>query len=130
MMSDTQQQVGYFGEFGGSFVPPQLQEVLDYFSVTYCELNVSPQECGYQLAPTNHVRSTGLVSSFQPGSSGLSGAAGGVCSEFVVDGEEEGFEFVLSDLEHADKPSNKMTDIMMAIDSLFSLVFITSSPFL
>ncbi|SDW96676.1 tryptophan synthase subunit beta [Paenibacillus sp. CF384] len=34
-MSDTQLQEGYFGEFGGSFVPPELQEVLDYLSAQF-----------------------------------------------------------------------------------------------
>lgn len=29
-MSLVQERRGYFGEFGGSFVPPELQEVLDY----------------------------------------------------------------------------------------------------
>ncbi len=29
-MSLVQQRRGYFGEFGGSFVPPELQEALDY----------------------------------------------------------------------------------------------------
>ncbi|MFD2670576.1 tryptophan synthase subunit beta [Marinicrinis sediminis] len=31
-MSESEQQVGYFGEFGGSFVPPELQEVLSYLA--------------------------------------------------------------------------------------------------
>lgn len=31
-MSQEQLQEGYFGEFGGSFVPPELQEVLNYLS--------------------------------------------------------------------------------------------------
>ncbi|OBZ18128.1 tryptophan synthase subunit beta [Bacillus sp. FJAT-27264] len=31
-MNDQLQQEGYFGEFGGSFVPPELQEVLSYLS--------------------------------------------------------------------------------------------------
>lgn len=31
-MNQEQLQEGYFGEFGGSFVPPELQEVLNYLS--------------------------------------------------------------------------------------------------
>ncbi|CAE6509435.1 tryptophan synthase subunit beta [Paenibacillus sp. GCM10023250] len=31
-MTETLKPEGYFGEFGGSFVPPELQEVLDYLS--------------------------------------------------------------------------------------------------
>lgn len=35
-MSLTEQtKKGYFGEFGGSFVPPQLQEVLDYLAAQF-----------------------------------------------------------------------------------------------
>ncbi|WP_280787841.1 hypothetical protein [Paenibacillus sp. PastF-3] len=45
------------------------------FSVTYLETKLSPQVWAYQLAPTNQVRSTGLVSSFHAGSSGLSVAS-------------------------------------------------------
>ncbi len=31
-MSQEQQKPGYFGEFGGSFIPPELQEVMDYLA--------------------------------------------------------------------------------------------------
>ena len=33
-MSLVQQRRGYFGEFGGSFVPPELQEALDYYIIS------------------------------------------------------------------------------------------------
>lgn len=34
---------GYFGEFGGSFVPPQLQKVLDYLESRFLECIADPQ---------------------------------------------------------------------------------------
>lgn len=34
-MSRVEIQDGYFGQFGGSFVPPELQEVLDYLSLIH-----------------------------------------------------------------------------------------------
>ncbi|WP_154666033.1 tryptophan synthase subunit beta [Paenibacillus pinihumi] len=37
------QQEGYFGEFGGSFVPPELQEVLSYLSEQFNKLKDDPE---------------------------------------------------------------------------------------
>ncbi|WP_372009135.1 tryptophan synthase subunit beta [Paenibacillus chitinolyticus] len=34
---------GYFGEFGGSFVPPELQEVLDYLSTQFNKYKDDPE---------------------------------------------------------------------------------------
>ncbi|MBP3966941.1 tryptophan synthase subunit beta [Paenibacillus lignilyticus] len=42
-MSDTHVQEGYFGEFGGSFVPPELQEVLDYLSAQFYAYKDDPE---------------------------------------------------------------------------------------
>lgn len=36
-MSLVQERRGYFGEFGGSFVPPELQEVLDYLEEQFLQ---------------------------------------------------------------------------------------------
>lgn len=41
-MSEQQLQQGYFGEFGGSFVPPELQEVLDYLSEQFYKFKEDP----------------------------------------------------------------------------------------
>lgn len=37
------QQEGYFGEFGGSFVPPELQEVLSYLSKQFYKFKDDPE---------------------------------------------------------------------------------------
>ncbi|MNI21780.1 Tryptophan synthase beta chain [compost metagenome] len=37
------QQEGYFGEFGGSFVPPELQEVLNYLSEQFYKFKEDPE---------------------------------------------------------------------------------------
>ncbi|WMT40904.1 tryptophan synthase subunit beta [Paenibacillus sp. D2_2] len=42
-MSQQLQQEGYFGEFGGSFVPPQLQEVMDYLSEQFYKFKDDPE---------------------------------------------------------------------------------------
>lgn len=42
-MSQTSLQEGYFGEFGGSFVPPELQEVLDYLSSQFQRYKDDPE---------------------------------------------------------------------------------------
>ncbi|MFC5406018.1 tryptophan synthase subunit beta [Cohnella soli] len=42
-MSQEQVQEGYFGEFGGSFVPPELQEVLDYLSAQFNKYKDDPE---------------------------------------------------------------------------------------
>lgn len=43
MMSQQMQQQGYFGEFGGSFVPPELQEVMDYLSEQFYKFKDDPE---------------------------------------------------------------------------------------
>lgn len=43
MMSQQPQQAGYFGEFGGSFVPPELQEVMDYLSEQFYKFKDDPE---------------------------------------------------------------------------------------
>ncbi|WP_308636878.1 tryptophan synthase subunit beta [Paenibacillus silvisoli] len=51
-MSDVQVREGYFGEFGGSFVPPELQEVLDYLSAQFNAYKDDPtfkEELSYYL---------------------------------------------------------------------------------
>ncbi|MFC4597311.1 tryptophan synthase subunit beta [Cohnella hongkongensis] len=42
-MSHQLQQEGYFGEFGGSFVPPELQEVLNYLSEQFYRFRDDPE---------------------------------------------------------------------------------------
>ncbi|GBG10625.1 tryptophan synthase subunit beta [Paenibacillus agaridevorans] len=42
-MEQQLQQEGYFGEFGGSFVPPELQEVLSYLSDQFYKLKDDPE---------------------------------------------------------------------------------------
>lgn len=42
-MDQQLQQEGYFGEFGGSFVPPELQEVLGYLSDQFYKLKDDPE---------------------------------------------------------------------------------------
>jgi tryptophan synthase beta chain len=42
-MDQQLQQEGYFGEFGGSFVPPELQEVLSYLSDQFYKLKDDPE---------------------------------------------------------------------------------------
>lgn len=42
-MSQQLQQEGYFGEFGGSFVPPELQEVMDYLSEQFYKFKDDPE---------------------------------------------------------------------------------------
>ncbi|HEY4390873.1 MAG TPA: tryptophan synthase subunit beta [Paenibacillus sp.] len=42
-MSQQLQQEGYFGEFGGSFIPPQLQEVMDYLSEQFYKFKDDPE---------------------------------------------------------------------------------------
>jgi tryptophan synthase beta chain len=39
----TTAQVGYFGQFGGSFVPPELQEVLDYLASQFYKYKDDPE---------------------------------------------------------------------------------------
>src|SRR5690606_11749578 len=34
---------GYFGQFGGSFVPPELQEVLDYLAEQFYKFKDDPE---------------------------------------------------------------------------------------
>lgn len=41
-MSNETAKQGYFGEFGGSFVPPELQEVLDYLSEQFYKFKDDP----------------------------------------------------------------------------------------
>jgi tryptophan synthase beta chain len=51
-MDQQLQQEGYFGEFGGSFVPPELQEVLNYLSEQFNKFRVDPEfkeELSYYL---------------------------------------------------------------------------------
>lgn len=51
-MDQQLQQEGYFGEFGGSFVPPELQEVLDYLSEQFYKFKDNPdfkEELSYYL---------------------------------------------------------------------------------
>lgn len=43
MMSQQPQQAGYFGQFGGSFVPPELQEVMDYLSEQFYKFKDDPE---------------------------------------------------------------------------------------
>ncbi|WP_256757911.1 tryptophan synthase subunit beta [Cohnella sp. WQ 127256] len=42
-MSHDQLQEGYFGEFGGSFVPPELQEVLSYLNEQFKKYKDEPE---------------------------------------------------------------------------------------
>lgn len=42
-MDQQSQQEGYFGEFGGSFVPPELQEVLNYLSEQFYKFKDDPE---------------------------------------------------------------------------------------
>ncbi|GMK46565.1 tryptophan synthase beta chain [Paenibacillus glycanilyticus] len=42
-MSQEQVAEGYFGEFGGSFVPPELKEVLDYLSAQFNKFKDDPE---------------------------------------------------------------------------------------
>ncbi|WP_338554256.1 tryptophan synthase subunit beta [Paenibacillus sp. KS-LC4] len=42
-MDQQVQQEGYFGEFGGSFVPPELQEVLSYLSEQFYKFKDDPE---------------------------------------------------------------------------------------
>ncbi|WP_435165241.1 tryptophan synthase subunit beta [Paenibacillus glycanilyticus] len=42
-MSQKQVAEGYFGEFGGSFVPPELKEVLDYLSAQFNKFKDDPE---------------------------------------------------------------------------------------
>jgi tryptophan synthase beta chain len=42
-MSLVQQRRGYFGEFGGSFVPPELQEALDYLEDQFFKYKDDPE---------------------------------------------------------------------------------------
>ncbi|WP_337100465.1 tryptophan synthase subunit beta [Paenibacillus sp. YIM B09110] len=51
-MEQQVQQEGYFGEFGGSFVPPELQEVLNYLSEQFNKFKEDPEfneELSYYL---------------------------------------------------------------------------------
>ncbi|GIP18257.1 tryptophan synthase beta chain [Paenibacillus montaniterrae] len=51
-MSDATQSAGFFGEFGGSYVPPELQEVLDYLYEQFLKFKDEPQfneELNYYL---------------------------------------------------------------------------------
>lgn len=51
-MSDATQTAGFFGEFGGSYVPPELQEVLDYLYAQFLKFKDEPQfneELNYYL---------------------------------------------------------------------------------
>ncbi|OBZ11134.1 tryptophan synthase subunit beta [Bacillus sp. FJAT-26390] len=51
-MDQQLQQEGYFGEFGGSFVPPELQEVLNYLSEQFYKFKDDPEfqeELSYYL---------------------------------------------------------------------------------
>jgi len=51
-MDQPLQQEGYFGEFGGSFVPPELQEVLNYLSEQFYKFRDDPEfkeELSYYL---------------------------------------------------------------------------------
>ncbi|RTE10001.1 tryptophan synthase subunit beta [Paenibacillus whitsoniae] len=52
-MDQPLQQEGYFGEFGGSFVPPELQEVLHYLSEQFYKFRDDPafkEELRYYLS--------------------------------------------------------------------------------
>ncbi len=42
-MGQQMRQEGYFGEFGGSFVPPELQEVLNYLSEQFNRFKDDPE---------------------------------------------------------------------------------------
>jgi tryptophan synthase beta chain len=42
-LSKELSQEGYFGEFGGSFVPPELQEVLDYLAAQFNKYKDDPE---------------------------------------------------------------------------------------
>jgi len=51
-MGQQMEQEGYFGEFGGSFVPPELQDVLNYLSEQFYKFKDDPdfqQELSYYL---------------------------------------------------------------------------------
>jgi len=41
-MVKTPNKEGYFGEYGGSFLPPDLQPVMDEITKTYKEISQSP----------------------------------------------------------------------------------------
>lgn len=42
-MSGVENQNGYFGQFGGSFVPPELQEVLDFLAAQFNKYKDDPE---------------------------------------------------------------------------------------
>lgn len=42
-MNQEMAERGYFGEFGGSFVPPELQEVLDYLEAQFLKYKDDPE---------------------------------------------------------------------------------------
>ncbi len=42
-MNQDQLTEGYFGEFGGSFIPPELQEVMDYLSAQFNKYKDDPE---------------------------------------------------------------------------------------
>ncbi|SFL37614.1 tryptophan synthase beta chain [Paenibacillus sp. 1_12] len=42
-MSHEQFDEGYFGEFGGSFIPPELQEVMNYLSAQFYKYKEDPE---------------------------------------------------------------------------------------
>ena len=42
-MSEARVAEGYFGQFGGSFVPPELQEVLDYLAEQFYKFKDDPE---------------------------------------------------------------------------------------
>lgn len=42
-MSNTETQKGYYGDFGGSFVPPDLQQVLDYLEEQFNKYKDDPE---------------------------------------------------------------------------------------
>jgi tryptophan synthase beta chain len=34
---------GYFGEYGGSFIPPELQSIMDEITASYLEIRKDPR---------------------------------------------------------------------------------------
>ena len=34
---------GYFGEYGGSFIPPELQTIMDEITASYLEIREDPE---------------------------------------------------------------------------------------
>ncbi len=60
----SQEKIGYFGEFGGSFVPPELQNVLDFLEKEFLKYKDDPEfneELNYYFREYCRQRNTPLL---------------------------------------------------------------------